>query len=64
MSVTLRWLVFGYSLFARLSAHEQQFPLCSVGRFLPTSGSFAEPTGAVAVVIASVPKLMQGLVGC
>ena len=64
MSVALRCLVFGYSLFAKLSVHEQQFPLCSVGRFLPASGSFVEPTGAVAVVIATVPKLMRGLVGC
>ena len=62
MSVTLRWLVFGYSLFARLSAHEQQFPLCSAYCFLLTFESFAGPTGAVAIT-AVVSRPMQGLTG-
>ena len=66
MSVMLRCWVFGYSLFVKLSAHEQQFPPCSACCFLPASKNFAGLTGAVAVVIATivaiVPKLMQGLV--
>ena len=62
MNVTLRWLVFGYSLFARLSAHEQQFPLCSAYCFLPAFESSAGPTGAVAIA-AVVSRPMQGLTG-
>ena len=62
MSVALRCLVFGYSLFAKLSVHEQQFPLCSAYCFLLAFESSAGPTGAVAIA-AVVSGPMQGLTG-
>ena len=58
MSVTLRCLVFEYSLFVGLVAHEQQFPLCSACCLPLASKSFAGPTRAVAIAIAIVVAIM------